>query len=449
LRVDGQAGKSSPPIFFIHETLNLSINDITHTMKLVVFFTKGYQIHALPVCLALSLCSTHLAVGSPVSTAKDPVPPTVGISIPKDEIYSEVVAPRTEENPRNDHSQIFPLKDGRLMLTWCEYYVDRPSALNTSPYGGHGSRDDAPCRISARITADGGRTWTGRMTLQDNVGADNVKQQNLIRCANGDILMLFTIWDLAAQERSVHYKRSTDDAETWSEVRQLTPPGGAYILDAGRIFTHSSGRIILPIYWSPEIWTENEKYEAFVYYSDDDGVTWSTSSNRIAMPKRGAMEPTMVERKDGSLLVLLRSDVGYLYQAESSDQGLTWSEAVATTLTSPQAEPCMRRIPSTGDLLLIWNNTLPYGITHNFKTMHRPRNPLSCAISRDDGKTWENIKNIENREGYDSAYSNVYFNGDEAIVTYYHSSRSATRDTSLLLKIYPIEWFYQKPLKAL
>jgi sialidase-1 len=332
------------------------------------------------------------------------------------------------------------------MLTWCEYYVNRPSSLNPNGYEGAGSRDDAPCRISARITDDGGRTWSGRMTLQDNVGADNVKHQNLVRCANGDILMFFTIWDFEAQDRSVHYKRSTDDAETWSEVRQLTPKGGAYILNAGRIFTHSSGRIILPIDWSPEIWTENEKYEAFVYCSDDDGVTWSPSSNRIAMPKRGAMEPTMVERKDGSLLVILRSDMGYLYQAESFDLGVTWSEAVATTLTSPQAEPCLRRIPSTGDLLLIWNNALPYRMTHNLNTMHRPRNPLSCAISRDDGKTWENIKNIENREDHDSAYPNVYFNGDEAMVTYYHAPRSATRDTSLRLKIYPIEWFYREPL---
>jgi len=367
--------------------------------------------------------------------------------IPKDEVFSMTVDPRSEENAQNDHSQIFPLLDGRLMLVWCEYYVNRPSGLGGNAYEGEGSKDDAPCRISAKITADGGRTWSGRLTLQDNLDADNVKQPNLVRCANGDILLFFTSWNFKAQERSVHYKRSTDDAENWSKVKQFTPPGGAYILDAGRIFTHSSGRIILPIYWGPEIWTEKEKYEAFVYYSDDDGVTWETSQNRIAMPERGAMEPAIIERKDGSLFAILRSTVGYLFQAESPDRGETWSEATSTSLTSPQAEPCLKRIPSTGDLLLIWCNTLPYAMTHGMPHTGLPRNPLACAISRDDGKTWDNIKNIENREGYDSAYANVYFNGSEAIVTFYQASRSASRDTSLLLKIYPIDWFYQEAAK--
>lgn len=383
---------------------------------------------------------------SQTSTSQKLIVPEGGRGIPKNEVFSLTVAPWTAENPRHDHSQIFPLKDGRLMLTWCEYYVSRPSMIVRNPYEGHGSRDDAPCRISARISADGGRTWTGRITLQDNVGANNVKQQNLVRCANGDILMFFTVWDLKAQERSIHYKRSTDDAETWSEVKRFTPPGGGYILDSGRIFTHSTGRIILPVYWTPEIWTAKEKYEAYTFYSDDDGVKWKSSSNRISMPKRGAMEPTMVERKDKSLFAILRSDVGLLYQAESRDRGETWNEATPTKLTSPQAEPCLRRIPTTGDLLLIWCNAVPYSLSHGIPTVHRPRNPLSAAISRDDGKTWENIKNIENRENYDSAYPNVYFNGDEAIVTYYQMSNSASRDTELLLKIYPVSWFYKSPM---
>jgi sialidase-1 len=370
--------------------------------------------------------------------------PEGGKGISRNEAFASIVAPWSIENPRHDHAQIFPLRDGRLMLAWCEYYVSRPSGLSRTAYHGPGSGDEAPCRISARISSDGGRHWSGRMTLQDNLGANNVKQPNLIRCGNGDIILLFTSWNMSAQERSVHYKRSTDDGETWSAVRQLTPPGGAYILDAGRIFTHSSGRIILPVYWSPEIWTAQEKYEAFVYYSDDDGETWKKSANRIAMPKRGAMEPTVVERKDGSLFAMLRSTVGYLYQAESKDRGETWSEATTTALTSPQAEPCLRRIPSTGDLLLMWCNTLPYAMTLPGSTAYgRPRNPLASAISRDEGKTWSKPKEIENREGYDTAYPNVYFRGDEALITFYQASASGSRDTELLLRIYPVKWFYE------
>ena len=331
------------------------------------------------------------------------------------------------------------------MVVWSEYYVRQPSRIFRNAYGPGGNTDQVPCQLTGKISKDGGRTWSGRITLQENIGADNVKQPNLLRLPGGEILFFFTRWDFARQERSIHYKRSTDECETWSEVKQLTPPGGAYILDAGRVFMHSSGRIILPTYWGPEIWTDKERYEAFCYYSDDHGQTWQTSRNRMAMPKRGAMEPTMVERKDGSILVYLRSTVGYLFEAESRDRGVTWSEPKPTKLTSPQAESCLRRIPKTGDLLLIWCNTLPYAMTVDGATSyHRPRNPLSCAISRDDGKTWETPKNIENRQGYDSAYPNVLFQGDEALITYYHTSDSMTGDAELMLKIFPLDWFYQK-----
>lgn len=392
--------------------------------------------------LWLALIGPHAIAVTPASGGAKVVPEG-GKGVAKDEVFALTVAPWTVENPRHDHSQIFTLRDGRLMLVWCEYYVSRPSGLTRTSYDGPGSGDEAPCRIIARLSSDGGRTWTGRMILQDNLGANNVKQPNLVRCRNGDILLFFTRWDMKAQERSIHYKRSSDDAESWSEVKQLTPPGGAYILDAGRIFTHSSGRMILPAYWSPEIWTAQEKYEAFVFYSDDDGQTWQKSSNRIAMPKRGAMEPTIVERKDGSLFAILRSTVGYLYQAESKDRGETWGEASSTPLTSPQAEPCLRRIPSTGDLLLIWCNTLPHAMTLPGSTAYgRPRNPLACAISRDDGRTWSTPKDIEFREGYDTAYPNVYFRENEAIITFYQASASGSRDTELLLRIYPVEWFY-------
>lgn len=401
-----------------------------------------YRLPSFLIC-ALPAFGLTLFAASPASRI---LVPEGGSGVPKNEVFSLVVAPWTVENPRHDHAQIFPLKDGRLMLVWCEYYVNRPSGLNRNAYQGRGSGDEAPCRISARITGDGGRTWTGRMTLQDNLDGNNVKQPNLIRCVNGDILMLFTKWNLHTQERSVHFKRSTDDAETWSEIRQLTPPGGSYVLDAGRIFRHSSGRIVLPVFWTPEIWTEREHIQAFAFHSDDDGLTWHASSNRMEVPGRGAMEPTMVERRDGSILAIIRSGVGVLFEAESHDRGETWSASRATTLVSPQAEPCVRRIPSTGDLLLIWCHARPYAQSHDIPTFHRPRNPLSCAISRDDGRTWENVKNIENREGYDSAYPNVYFNGDEAIVTYYHASASASRDTELLLKVFPVDWFYAPAL---
>ena len=51
------------------------------------------------------------------------------------------------------------------------------------------------------------------------------------------------------------------------------------------------------------------------------------------------------------------------------------------------------RIPSTGDLILVWiNNDEKAEGKRYFSGM---RTPLTVAISKDEGKTWQNIKNIE------------------------------------------------------
>ena len=100
---------------------------------------------------------------------------------------------------------------------------------------------------------------------------------------------------------------------------------------------------------------------------------------------------------------------------------------------------CIKRIPETGDLLLIWNNALPKGHYPAY-----PRNPLCCAISKDEGQTWENVKDIENRVGYQNAYPSVTILDDEALVTYYANVRSGTAAivSEVKLKIYPLTWFY-------
>lgn len=71
------------------------------------------------------------------------------------------------------------------------------------------------------------------------------------------------------------------------------------------------------------------------------------------MPKRGAEEPSTVELKDGTLLCLLRSTVGILYRAYSRDGGENWTTPESTNLLSPATPPLVKRIPNTGDLLLI------------------------------------------------------------------------------------------------
>lgn len=149
---------------------------------------------------------------------------------------------------------------------------------------------------------------------------------------------------------------------------------------------------------------------------------------------RGCHEPTIVELKDGRLLCLLRNSNQRQYQSLSSDGGVHWSKPEPTALTSPESPAILKRIPQTGDLLVLWNNVA--------SKSNWPRTPLSSAISTDEGNTWTRAKDIDARSNHDAAYPSVSFVGDEALVAYYSRPTRWKRDTEITLRIYNVEQFY-------
>ena len=90
------------------------------------------------------------------------------------------------------------------------------------------------------------------------------------------------------------------------------------------------------------------------------------------------MEPAVVELQDGRIWMLIRTTKGEFFQAFSSDQGMTWSEALPSGIGSPSA-PCHITRLASGRLALVWNNTM---------NTTKSRSALSIALSEDDGETW-------------------------------------------------------------
>ena len=137
--------------------------------------------------------------------------------------------------------------------------------------------------------------------------------------------------------------------------------------------------------------------------------------------------------------MILRTNLGKGYKCHSHDAGETWTKPTATALDAPNSEHLVVRIPTTGDLLLVWNHIKPF-INNSL-----PRNPLTAAISKDEGETWTNFRDIENHVGYDCAYPAVTVLDDEALVTYYYGNRADNHGwESVKLKIFPIDWFYKE-----
>ena len=86
---------------------------------------------------------------------------------------------------------------------------------------------------------------------------------------------------------------------------------------------------------------------------------------------------------------MCRTTIGQLYRVYSNDGGENWGVPEPSGLAAAYA-PCMiRRIPQTGDLVILWNQASREEIRSGYE-----RNRLSVAISKDEGQTWTHAKTL-------------------------------------------------------
>jgi predicted neuraminidase len=105
----------------------------------------------------------------------------------------------------------------------------------------------------------------------------------------------------------------------------------------------------------------------------DQGETWEVIGG-ADVPHRQFDEHMIVERRDGSLWMLVRTADG-IGESFSTDGGYTWTPGRDSGLGGPASRFFIRRLQS-GRLLLVNH--------HNFTK----RNNLTAMLSDDDGATW-------------------------------------------------------------
>lgn len=156
------------------------------------------------------------------------------------------------------------------------------------------------------------------------------------------------------------------------------------------------------------------------------------------------MEMHVEETRDEKLLMVMRNQLGGLFVSESTDNGISWSKPQTTGLRTPESCPELTRMPATGDLLMIWNNS-PYDPA--FTSHYGKRSPLTAAISKDEGLTWINIRNIEDCPRH--AYSNPgcrFTSYGTAIINYwtceYTQEWRMQHKIDLRVAVIESEWFY-------
>jgi len=274
-------------------------------------------------------------------------------------------------------------------------------------------------QVFSRRSPDSGRTWTQpqpELTLPADAGGFGYFVPMTDR--DGEVHLFFLndaneglirprhdadgrrqVASLAHQRLDIWHVRSSRDATKWGTPRciwqgRVGDPMGATQLD--------NGRVVLPFCWvtdrtwanrgaGPGAFTYRGTFDTGILTSDDAGETWTQAGSALSVPTPtlstyGAIEPVAFPLRDGRVWLLVRTQMGRLYES-FSDDGVTWPELEPSRFLSSDSPGLPIRLHD-GRIVLIWNNC------QRFAYGFGGRHVLHAAVSDDEGATWRGYREI-------------------------------------------------------
>ena len=192
----------------------------------------------------------------------------------------------------------------------------------------HGNRDFS--RLMLTESYDRGRTWTEKHPL-----TASTTKNDYFNCARISKLKdntLVVICDRIFGRETDNVKKdlylwySSDNGKTWSNPKtfeDLGINGEGIVPDKYRVL--KNGRHII----SAQTNGKSGKLEQYLWYSDDNGKTWSPRITVAADERYNLCEGCILETKDGVLVCYLRENSGIgldCMKTISYDYGETWSK---------------------------------------------------------------------------------------------------------------------------
>jgi predicted neuraminidase len=289
--------------------------------------------------------------------------------------------------------------NGDLLCVWLSGSDNEPATDN--------------CVLLAR-SDDRGHTWGEPQVLVpagDMAGAVTILQPT----ADGRLIALGAHWPADKQYTEWHWFRmeSRDSGSTWSAPVSLTLHGdhaavcqgpvrlanGEYLLP-GQFFDQRTQPLLAPPHRLAHAQTEDEAlampaegtasagkfgthlHGCCVFTSRRDDLAGLAEYGRVDDRPLGLLEPTCVQLRDGTLVMLMRAEWGgYLWRAESTDNGRTWTSAWQTDIPNPTSLAHVLRLPD-GRIALVHN-----AVGGEVGARAR-RDPLSIWISDDEMESW-------------------------------------------------------------
>ncbi len=264
-------------------------------------------------------------------------------------------------------------------------------------------------KTEAIRSTDGGKTWKGTPLFKDPAKFETRPERALIRTKDGTLVFAFLNqkeyhagkWDnwnpkaLREYFLPTYVMRSTDEGKTWDEPQKIQDGWCGAIRS---LIQMQNGRLVLV---GQDIQVHPGRHITWTHVSDDDGKTWK-HGNKIDIggigDHGGTMEATVVELKDGRVMMLIRTVLGRFWEAYSDD-GQFWRTIHPSRLSAVSAPAQLARLKS-GRIVAVWND-LPRAIQSR-------RAELSIAYSEDEGKTWSAPVIIASNPKMRIAYPYIY-----------------------------------------
>lgn len=234
--------------------------------------------------------------------------------------------------------------------------------------------------LACRITRDEGRSWSTetKITTHPDLQASH---PSVIRARDGTIYVVYLGfksfgWSAGNPtdkcQSDIWVIHSRDQGQTWTGRRRAfqgysgATNGGCETRDGKLIFPFSHyvsgpGRLV-----------------SRAVVSADRGETWQASNPLDiggAGDHDGALEPAVIELRDGRVWMLIRTPRKQFWESFSTDGGLHFTPPQPTNIPATSAPGHLTRL-ADGRLALVWNPA------------SCGRSELHVAISSDDGRTW-------------------------------------------------------------
>lgn len=277
-------------------------------------------------------------------------------------------------------------------------------------YAGVTPGEDDNNYVAVSTSGDRGATWQDVLVIDPDAGGPvRAYDPQLWASPDGRLFVFWTqaeghlgtvagVWCMETSEPDATKPR-------WSAPRRLTD---GVMMDKPLVL--SSGEWVLPA----STWRETDE-SARMIVSTDRGKTWSLrGACNVPKDVRAFDEHMFIERKDGTLWLLVRTKYG-IGESVSTDHGKTWPELTPSAIAHPSSRFFITRLAS-GNLLLV---------KHGAVAEKTGRSHLTAFVSADDGRTWSGGLLLDERGGV--SYPDGQQTADGLIRIIYDLDRTGAR----------------------